>query len=262
MAVENNSETQYSKKLVAFVDILGFSDLIEDDDNADFNIQALDNNLQIVASDLEKSAPHVSVSMFSDCICIACDPGIDAIWQFVSGLATLQLQLAVNGIFIRGAIAYDRHFANSRMIFSKGLVTAYRRQNELAVHPRILIMDEVDGSHPSHGFYMFDAKAPDGLRFVDYLEAVGFMKTRADKLETFREHKGAILAQVAANLHKPAVVSKYLWLADYHNAKFERFFDATCAGGSDEDMILRQQAYIDVLLELPSFLGGTDIDRR
>jgi hypothetical protein len=160
------------------------------------------------------------------------------------------------GIFLRGGLAFGRHFENDAMIFSEGMVRAYRLEQQ-AVYPRILIADavaeEADGLFETYipmEVASFIMVAPDGLKFVDYLESLSEEQDPADWLPL---HKRAILEQVRKHRDDARIIEKYRWLAEYHNAKF-----AKLSGPADdwtpedwEDMV-REQC-IDIPNEIPTF---------
>src|SRR5207253_2089639 len=75
---------------------------------------------------------YLEYRMFSDCICLSLpyiEFGNDFHIQFhsLSGIArTYQLIMLQKGFFVRGGISIGSFFADKNMIFSGGLVKAYK----------------------------------------------------------------------------------------------------------------------------------------
>lgn len=83
------SENDYSDRLVAFVDILGFQRLISQSrQEAIISINVIDGHLQHVLNILQKEYDKVfSIRLFSDCMCISCDYSTENLFYVVFELA-------------------------------------------------------------------------------------------------------------------------------------------------------------------------------
>jgi len=147
-------------RIVAFIDILGFSALIEEYDNDETsNIvnnlhEALELSIKTsiesmvnpkIKSDLSENLDY---KMFSDCISLSL-PFIEYGNDFNNQLNALctvvkiyQLTMMHKGFYIRGGIAIGSYYANNHMIFSGGLVKAYKIETK-AVNPIVVISKEI-----------------------------------------------------------------------------------------------------------------------
>jgi hypothetical protein len=143
-------------RLIAFIDILGFSSIIQqyDSDPTSNILNELHDTLELAVkvsienmvdskaqTDLKE---FLEYRMFSDCICISLpyiEYGNDFHIQFHS-LATVvksyQLSMMQKGFFVRGGISVGSFFANEQMIFSGGLVSAYKLE-QVAGYPVIAV---------------------------------------------------------------------------------------------------------------------------
>jgi len=221
----------YEEKIVAFLDILGFRRLVfENQDRAMKVISELDKSLSHSLECLElEDWPDFSAKLFSDCFCLSCKSGY--LECLLRELSYIQWFLASNGIFLKGAIADGRHFENERMIFSEGLVNAYELQNQTE-YPRILIKDTIVERMKTETFMnwgnnrpaQYLIMAPDSVYFLDYLQGIEGFDTGTLK-EELELHKNAVLEQVSSNIENHKVLKKYKWVAEYHNFKFNDFFN-------------------------------------
>ncbi|MDP2413847.1 hypothetical protein [Daejeonella sp.] len=141
-------------RIVAFIDILGFKDIIQEYDTDEFSniLKDLQNALndavnisitQILPNN-QNIREHLEYSMFSDCISISLpyyDNDTDFIYQFhCLGLITKTYyhMMASKGFFLRGGISIGSFYSDNNMIFSGGLVKAYKLEG-LAKYPRIVV---------------------------------------------------------------------------------------------------------------------------
>jgi hypothetical protein len=248
-------EINYVERLVAFIDILGFAEMVIDDEPSVLDtIRLLDGRLRHVREVWRDDWGDLSVKLFSDCICISCRPEDCA--HMLYELAFLQFYLSMDGIFLRGGLALGKHFENDLMIFSKGLVEAYQLER-MALYPRIVVAEGVvqgkeqpyytAGTWPTQSLVMRD---PDGTKFVDYIEFS--MEEGMEQADFFSAHKKAILHQVARHSTTPRIIDKYLWVARYHNAKFAHVFGPPEDWHDDYYRELRRAAWIDPDTELPA----------
>jgi hypothetical protein len=154
-------------KIVAFVDILGFADLIKQFDKKG-NSKILDDLKEAVdtATNLIKPIPEDSdsllfhwkecteIKLFSDCLCMSAPlnyKGYDLIEQlefFYKYLIGYQQILMSKNYFSRGGITIGS-YSDDNIIFSGGLVEAYTLESKIAKYPRIVVspkmLDAVKG---------------------------------------------------------------------------------------------------------------------
>ena len=142
-------------RFVCFLDILGFSSMIDeyDEDLTSTVLQdiqeAFQNSIQTIETNdntLNKEAlKHLKYQLFSDCVSISI-PYFDheddflcnfnLISAFIRGF---QLNMMVKGFFVRGGLSIGSYYSDKHMIFSKGLVNAYLLESKKAIYPRVLI---------------------------------------------------------------------------------------------------------------------------
>jgi len=236
MLMSDSATIEYTDRLVAFVDILGFKNLINAKDVDVIKIiKKLDDNFGEIEEAYGDDFSLLSVRKFSDCMCVSCELSDEGIRQMLVALAFYQALSSMSfstlgGIFFRGAITIGKHFESSHMIFSKGLVDAYHFEKDRAKYPRILIDDKVDDRiktvidpHLRNILCKLVARSPDTVRFLDYLQ-ITIDISLEERENVFRLHKKSILSQIAANDDRK-ILEKYMWLSDYHNEKLQRSFN-------------------------------------
>jgi hypothetical protein len=150
-----------TSKIIAFVDILGFSKMIEDYDKGDHQIleslihatNNAGNFIKAPAKENDEFAFNfrdcIEAKLFSDCLCVSVPLEFgnkyntyniyDLFWFFYQYLSGYQILLLEKGIFTRGAITIGSYYSDENIIFSGGLVEAYNLESKVANYPRIII---------------------------------------------------------------------------------------------------------------------------
>ncbi|OFX70095.1 MAG: hypothetical protein A2X12_06320 [Bacteroidetes bacterium GWE2_29_8] len=156
------------ERLIAFFDILGFKELIEKYE--DGQNELLDNISEAISETFEQFEQlkkfHMEFSrnsiltewlnsvdkkVFSDNFCISVlleSPILNMpkhynekfFFQYIS---MVQENLMKKEYFVRGAITYGSYYSDDNIIFSSGLVEAYKLESEVAIYPRIIISDKL-----------------------------------------------------------------------------------------------------------------------
>ncbi len=216
---------KYESKFVAFLDILGYKKMIEKDKDSSIEIiykieKALSRSLEMLKYDFEDK---ISIKMFSDCFCISFDNKPEILKYILRELALMQLLLSFERIFVRGGLSKGLHYESDRIIFSKGLVDAYKFEKS-AVYPRIIIDEAIFADSGVESIFSCDhiIKDPDPSFFIDYMDFDAVPHNLINPDDYFESHKRAILYEVKENIGNAHVLKKYKWLAEYHNSKFDK----------------------------------------
>lgn len=239
-------EIQYETKIVAFLDVLGFKDLIR---QAAEPTRAVD-----IVFHLEKSLLHargssreVTVRMFSDCISMSSPPtpsGLEALfWHCI----VVQGLLLRYGYLLRGAITEGHHYESDRIIFSEALVRSHQLE-AAAVYPRVIVekqlverastmVQQLDAPwSPASTLLLQDR---DGMFFLDYfrfMEVLAYIDTfrpepwegrdlsHAEPPEGFVTpdkfldiHRALAKEGQAAHANDPRIFQKYAWMGTYQD---------------------------------------------
>lgn len=142
-------------RFVCFLDILGFSNMIDeyDEDLTSTVLQDIQEAFQESINSIEtnENTPnkdilkHLRYQLFSDCVSISI-PFFDREDDFLSNFNLIsafirgfQLNMMVKGFFVRGGLSIGSYYSDKHMIFSKGLVNAYLLESKKAIYPRVLI---------------------------------------------------------------------------------------------------------------------------
>lgn len=207
---------QLTSHFVAFIDLLGFSEMVRSDcesSDSPKNLELL-HDAHLQASAFLGRDMEAALIQFSDSIVFSRPFDLNVLDQFVSTVATLQKLLLRKGLLCRGGITFGKHFVKDRFLFSKGLIDAYRLENEQARYPRIIMSDnllQLASSVVNVATFRI-LKEDDGLVFVDYL----FSDSTKEKTELELAVRSILDNSPTGSA---SVQEKMRWLARYTDYK-------------------------------------------
>lgn len=242
----NRRNRGYEKRILAFIDILGFEKLVSESENDITLIKKiyglLDHTLvhakslsrrsevykDIVEVNVEEYAHHI----FSDTIILSC-PYKSAAYLVVliDWMVGYQITMWENkATLIRGAITGGNLYEDRDMVFGPALVRAYHLERDKAVWPRVLVDKNVLGvfaaGEKKAAFADFLRQDENGLVFIDYLRDLCILTLDMERPEMvdgqdavmhfLGDHK-RMIEEAASNTSLCSIVNKYVSLAKYHN---------------------------------------------
>jgi len=84
------------------------------------------------------------VQAISDTIIMTCN-NHDNFIVFLNVLKSVFIAFLNKGLFIRGGVAYSRHFENGRLTYSHAVARAHELEGKSAIYPRIIIDENIVG---------------------------------------------------------------------------------------------------------------------
>lgn len=133
-----NSSCDLDYAVVAFVDILGFSDMVRSDcenKNGSLKFFEILKNINLET----KEITGCSITQFSDSVIFSLPLEEENYVKMIQILSEYQYKLLCNSIICRGAMAYGKHYTKNDFMFSQALIEAYQLECMEAKYPRIII---------------------------------------------------------------------------------------------------------------------------
>ncbi len=235
---------QYETRLVAFMDILGWTEgvrtspgNIDRTQKLGLALDTIRNQTRMCEWKAENSGDNSwpgdpQVTQFSDCLTISTRADLYGKIELISALEFLTTSLLHQGFLLRGGLAIGELYHRDSLVFGPGFLKAYDLESRCTVFPRIIldpILSEQWGQGDAYlakdGSLMAHAKtwrlSPDGFRFFDFLQPFGGTPTFADSPRLVRNSLLPLRALLAENLETKrdnvGIWSKYVWLANYFN---------------------------------------------
>jgi len=157
----------YSNRFAAFIDILGFKQLIAQIEAQDEGAEHLHKRLVSVLNflneeSIESNGQHdlliyeleddklverelgdPRITYISDCVIVSAESTFLGFKNLCNKLTKLATDLACDGMFLRGAITYGPLYHDKKFIFGSAYQNAYHIESTKAKNPRIVIDETV-----------------------------------------------------------------------------------------------------------------------
>lgn len=276
IGLTGKNAVRYEKRIFAFVDILGFADLVEDSEHDTTKILRIYRLLDLAKSMTQLPASykfeHLQVELakfrshiFSDTIIMSCPyESFDYFNTIIAWVMWYQYFMwAEEGTFLRGAIVHGNIFdeENSPIIFGPAMVAAYRLETKKAKWPRILVdssmVEELPDQKRLRALKEYLRKDTAGNYYLDYLHDLFALtcfdrgkrlKGPSDPIALLKDHKVAIekaverIREQGVTSHNNAkkgkrLLDKYKRLSKYHNGVIDRLRHVTLKLQNNNDLV-------------------------
>jgi hypothetical protein len=271
--LDENGHPRLRTSIVGFLDIMGFSQSIQNSRSPDDAQRLVDRIVgaltdardfvrRSLAGDFAKLPRGWAVKFFSDNLVVGYpfegpEAAVMAARFIIACSQRYQLRMAVNGFFVRGALTEGLLCLTDDIIFGSALLESYQLESKASIVPRVILAEPLKqlvagavgrSGDLQHGFGVSICRDIDGWWFVNYLEAA----READLVDwpLVAAHKRAILESLAG-VKRHDVLPKYGWACRYHNMFCHWYRDAQ--GYSDEYRIERadESSVIDRIGDVP-----------
>lgn len=161
------------------------------------------------------------------------DTGGYGLGFFLGSVAAYQLHMTLNGRFQRGGIGTGLLYIDDTFVSGPALVDAVTLEQEVAVHPRIVLSEAcaaiavLDGRHygdvsksPWNSQLLVDG---DSRVFVDYLKTLTDSPHAKHVRDGVAEHRDQVETALAKFNEPGRIREKYRWAAEYHNYVCDRW---------------------------------------
>lgn len=156
----------YENRFVAFIDILGFKQLVENIENEKNGYEKDFERVKCVLNFLHKESIESNrshdllifdscddsllielgnprITYISDCVIISTDGTFDGFKSLCNKVTKFSTDLAFEGIFLRGGITYGSIYHHDSILFGSAYQNAFSLESKYAIYPRIIIGETV-----------------------------------------------------------------------------------------------------------------------
>lgn len=208
-----------SNHIIAYLDILGATNMICNDDSFDFL-----NYLNMFMEDaIEESGggnfkhkEEIFIKIFSDNILLAIkleenvEHRDNKIALLFNTVANIYNEILRYGYLMRGAIVEGEFFHNDIIVYGKGLVEAVHLEEKEANVPRILVRTKV--AEP-HSYYLMQDKDYELFLNIFHLcDSFDDVTFKINLLEMLKKHK-----------NDKKIKAKIMWVINYFNSWFTKY---------------------------------------
>lgn len=188
------SKHRFQDRFIAFVDILGFRNLVERMSHEDRIFTTVRDALKVLDRQAlgfqqyrreRRNKRHeqrrkgvvslvrdtnLQMTAFSDCYVLS---EVSPAWHVLAAVQSLGARFLEEGILTRGAVVLGKAYHNGRVLFGPGIIEAYELELRTAKYPRILVTESVRkavwGYHEGLWKSRLLTRDADGCWFVNLL---------------------------------------------------------------------------------------------
>jgi len=208
--------------IVAFIDILGSSEMIKEDAQKSLEIVhgAYTESIDLFRRIFGENGKLPSVKIFSDNIIVAVPRKNNSIQTAFTAVAMMsaiiQVQFLKHGLLTRGAICSGSYFADNMMVWGTALVNTYKLESTIAIYPRVIIDPELVGelklTYPDSSLRAKEWVVQD----EDQLFIVNCFHKALKERELFIVSLFDLVEKMIAENHdKIKICQKWLWFSNY-----------------------------------------------
>ncbi|MGZ8932948.1 MAG: hypothetical protein ACXW06_06690 [Halobacteriota archaeon] len=246
--INSDGQRELRKSIIAFIDILGFKELVRNAKKEGKSQEVFLNFHQALSTWFNRidslhntifEMPFIGgkkdkykIRIFTDCILIGCPisksgrsynfiEGCDEFFEMLSTLYLLQAEMVNEGYFVPGTIAVDELYMDDVIIYGNGAIEAYEAETEQAKYPRIILIKSSKSvlAEINKGFedqqrdnYInnFFYKDRDGQFFLNYLESIKIGEHDYQFVDQLEKHKEIIELKLSEYQDKAHCLEKYL----------------------------------------------------
>lgn len=230
---DSNGRPIMEQSVIVLADILGFKEMMKkahekgnEQEQLKWLIERLDKALPEIN---DRSRAKWSRKSFSDNVIVAyphkdLGSGAFEFLQACHGIGHFQLELAVDGLFIRGGIAVGSIHISDDLIFGY-ILEELSKAEKLANNPRIILLESAMHHVHTHPGIEEDKLLTVILRddadakFINYLFPLQ-AHSISERARMLRNHKHEIESNLKKYRFYPndyPIYKKYVWAANYHN---------------------------------------------
>src|SRR5665213_1592240 len=217
----------YSERYVAFLDILGFSDIVKRSttfpEKATELIAILEdiaNAKQEFAEDMQLPTDDFKAQSFSDCIILSENASPIGLFHLMASVTMLSFNLMSKGVFTRGGIAKGKLHHSDKVVFGPAMIEAYQLESLTSRYPRILVdqATHLDYSAPAYSAVGEEYNKVPTLRFADdgppFLDVLVLLRAPplAERIDEINIIHAQIQDALNASIYEPKHFEKMRWL--------------------------------------------------
>lgn len=227
---------QYEKRLVAFLDLLGFKELVSHFTEEPKLFERILNTLKkikylekMVYGFSDKLNVQMEFTTFSDSIVLSSHIQEDPINTALFQVAFTCSLLLLDGLFARGAIIENYLYHKENIVVGQGLIDAYTQEATSAIYPRIIVSENIVEKYneeiqvPELSKKIDDwsktliRKDIDGFYFIDTLYSIPHVFFKDEFIPFLDKIKNITIERLQENENNAAVLLKYEWFKNYFN---------------------------------------------
>jgi hypothetical protein len=221
----------YSKRYVAFVDILGFGSIVNQSQSSPAQTKKLVELLESVTKTIPTAIDTIEdddyrVQAFSDCIVLSEKATRTGLLHLLATVSAHSVALLGSRILIRGGIAKGLLYHSQNVVFGPAMLEAYRLEQTIARYPRVVVDKSTHLDYKKFNIHKDESpivrlsQSEDGPIFVDIfaLFCSSNVELSPAMIAVGKQCRRHLQTMLNESIYDPRHYEKLRWLADHWNA--------------------------------------------
>ena len=142
-------DIKYTQKVIAFLDIMGFKNLVnKSKSNKTCERKIINSLFELKEMEFRPTFGFLeseiqfrkTVTAFSDSIVISYDAiSGEAVDAILFDIMNMQIDLTASGLLLRGAVTFGDVFHDGGVVVGPAMVKAYEMESSIAIYPRVIV---------------------------------------------------------------------------------------------------------------------------
>jgi len=226
---------QYENRVVCFIDILGFKEIIKETENSSKKLENTINAIKILLEykdyrdeTTKFTQESKQITQFSDCIVISyLVEEKSQLFFTILEIQHMLIHLIQYGFLARGGISFGKLIHTNKILMGPALIEAYELETKKAIYPRVILPSELitlsahfrqDIHTPKEEEEYIKQclqKDDDEWYYIDFINISGELNTESDYPEYLVMIQNII--KNGLKIKKDKIIEKYKWLSDKYN---------------------------------------------
>lgn len=236
---ENDNKQKYETYYIAFLDMLGFKRLVNDEAKFDYIMQIFEkvnHSFKIESALGDESGNQIpsdkeyiiNTKIISDSICLYINADEEhnlLLLLFACSIIQWELANFETPILLRGGVVKGKLYSDGNIIFGPGITKAYLLEEQNAKFPRIIMTNDIlmpfrtpESQFGKTTIDRFLFRDFDGFYVVDYFSRINFFRPELNLKDRLLRYSESILDTET----ETSVREKYLYIIDNINAAMMR----------------------------------------
>ena len=257
MNITKTKTIEYEQRVIAFIDILGFKEIIKQSEQDISKIELVHDVLEYLKAletsdkwtlqllEIEEDAQKrgvenfdvrnkINTTAFSDSIVVSVkvDGNVNEMTStLIVNLAYVGAMLLKKGILFRGGITIGNIIhSESGIVFGQGLIDAYILETKNAKYPRLVLSDKlikhlnypIETKRDRYPYHHYIERFKDGCvgfhQMIHYQVLQSWTEMTKEKLQSsLNKIRKVIIKGLDSSFEHPDVFEKYDWLKEQYN---------------------------------------------
>lgn len=249
--MKNDGIINYEKRLIAFIDLLGFKNAVNKTADGTIEGYSIKNNIdkimnfnegvqkinensanaQIVNAETNERQPltKTKITFFSDSMIISMPVDDKYYEQFLTKIVMFSTEYAKQGFLVRGGMTFDKLCHTGNICYGPAMNKAYILESTVANYPRIVVDNKAVKELGEIGKKFIVADKMDNMYILDYLYSKKcvhannkYKKEKQEKelkkiLNDLTEIKNNVDKNITKHKDNERILIKYQWYKNYYN---------------------------------------------